>query len=227
MASEPESYRIGDRDLPLWPDDADFHNVEKGVFRTTFSDAPLIKSALVDKAMEVLAELGDEAESDAGAAGGPKLHHLERWNIPEVDLLLARVREMFKRLLKSDTAAIDLSWCNLYRPGDFIMPHSHARATGAMVYMLDEGDQNDDDPMAGRLCFTDPRFEKACNQRAGFLSSPLFPQMPEGTLIMFPAQAVHMVTPYHGTRPRVTFAFNVNAVALQGHASDGRVGIPE
>jgi len=53
---------------------------------------------------------------------GTKIHHLERWNYPEADLVNARAMEFFKRALRSGTASVDLSWATVYRAGDYRRP---------------------------------------------------------------------------------------------------------
>jgi hypothetical protein len=47
------------------------------------------------------------------------------------------------------------------------------------------------------------------------MSTPHFPLLKPGTMVMFPSTAVHMVTPYVGTQtPRITLTWNINAEPL-------------
>ena len=225
---ETQTFDINGDLLPLWPSDSGFHNVDLGIYRTTFGDADLINKGLRQYAVKMLQEAGKAAMPDAQSMGGPKIHHVDHWNCPEARLISARAREMFRRVVKSEEAHADLSWCNFYRRNDFIMPHAHRRATAGVVYLLDEGDPVPGDPLSGRLCFPDPRLPKTCKYRKGFMSSPIFPQLAEGTMIIFPGQTVHMVTPYYGDRHRITLSWNMNPMPLDTDDSEGRLraGIP-
>ena len=40
--------------------------------------------------------------------------------------------------------------------------------------------------------------------------------MTHGSLVMFPDEVLHSVNPYHGVRPRITLAWNVNEPAMEG-----------
>ena len=109
---------------------------------------------------------------------------------------------------------VDLSWATIYHDGHFFMPHSHPRTYISVLYLLERGE--DDDPMNGRFFFADPRLEPCCRQQKGYMTTPSAPDMKAGTMVLFPGQAVHFVTPYRGARPRVTMSWDLNTVAVKG-----------
>jgi hypothetical protein len=96
------------------------------------------------------------------------------------------------------------------------MPHSHMRATASIVYFVDNGDADPEDPLGGRFFFADPRLPACCGQEADKMTSPQFPESTPGTMLIFPSQLIHSVNPYHGTRARITISWNVNDAALPG-----------
>ena len=53
------------------------------------------------------------------------------------------------------------------------------------------------------------------------MTTPCAPLHREGTLIMFPGQLVHTVTPYHGETPRITLSWNINKTAIAGSPIPG------
>ena len=59
------------------------------------------------------------------------------------------------------------------------------------------------------------------------MTTPVFPDMPAGAMIVFPAEVVHCATPYVGKNPRITFAWNINRTPVAGTADDEARGIPK
>lgn len=101
------------------------------------------------------------------------------------------------------------AWANVLRDGDYFTPHTHSNAAWSGAVYLEVGDSSVE--RGGLLCFRDPRagaamvisasnaFDSACTVR-------IAPQ--RGELIAFPAWLVHWVSPYRGTTPRISVAFN-------------------
>jgi hypothetical protein len=96
------------------------------------------------------------------------------------------------------------------------MPHSHPRAAASVVYFLDEGDPNPDDPDSGRFCVVDPRFAPCCRIEQNYMTNPFTPNMSEGSMLLFPGALIHCVNPYTGIRPRISLSWNINPRALPG-----------
>jgi hypothetical protein len=59
------------------------------------------------------------------------------------------------------------------------------------------------------------------------MTTPVFPDMPAGAMVIFPSEVVHCVTPYEGTRPRITYAWNINRKPHGGTSDDETRGIPK
>jgi predicted 2-oxoglutarate/Fe(II)-dependent dioxygenase YbiX len=59
------------------------------------------------------------------------------------------------------------------------------------------------------------------------MTTPAFPEMPAGAMIVLPEEIVHCVTPYDGTRSRITFAWNINSTQTAGTADDEARGTPK
>ncbi len=154
---------------------------------------------------------------------GEKLRDIAAWGIEAADLLNARACELFKRVTGHPTAVVDESWASIYAAGDYCMPHSHTRATGSVVYLLDPGDEVVDDPLSGKLCFADPRMACCCQVAPGYMTNLMIPPMRAGSMIVFPASAVHTVGLYRGARPRITLSWNIAPAAIPGKPKRLRV----
>ena len=63
--------------------------------------------------------------------------------------------------------------------------------------------------MNGHFLFVDPRLKACCRQQDGFVTTPCSPVLRAGTMVMFPAQTVHLVTPYFGDHPRITLSWDL------------------
>lgn len=48
------------------------------------------------------------------------------------------------------------------------------------------------------------------------MTTPFFPGIAAGTMLIFPSQLVHTVNPYTGARPRITLSWNINKHILPG-----------
>ena len=109
---------------------------------------------------------------------------------------------------------------NVYRQWESIGPHSHRRTTASLAYTLDAGDPDPDCELSGKFSFVDPRLEICCQLEKGHMTNPYHPEMPAGTLMIFPGQVLHCVSAYAGTRPRITLAWNINRTELEGSIAD-------
>ena len=183
---------------------------------TRFDDIDVYHPRLAARILELESQKGSRKRYFQGACG-TKVHHLERWGCSEADLVSARARELYRRALNADDAVVDLSWANVYRAGDYCMPHSHFRSTASIVYCLDVGDE-EADSVNGRFCFVDPRLPCCCQKEQGYMTTPFLPPLTPGTMLIFPSQLVHAVNPYFGARPRLTLSWNINTHALPGEA---------
>lgn len=222
-----ETVSIGPRQVNVWPDGQTITPIDTSIRWTQFDDHATLHDDLVRITLARENEEWGDERAPSRSLGGRKVHHLDTWGSPAVDLIHARAISLFKQAVGSATADVDLSWANVYRQHDYISPHAHRRSVASVVYSVDAGEEDQNDPLAGRLAFVDPRLDVCCQDQKGFMTTPVFPEMPAGAMIVFPAEVVHCVTPYDGTRPRITFAWNINRTPAAGTADDETRGIPK
>ena len=172
-----------------------------------FDDAPSWHPAMIARLLEL--ERDPEFGRRYEGCRGTKIDGIHRIDSPELRFATARAEELFRRVLGSADAIVDAAWANIYRRGDYCMPHSHIRATASLVYCVDPGEEDSHDPVSGRFFISDPRIATCCRPTPGYMTTPLIPTMRAGTFIIFPAQIVHAVNPYTGDRPRITLAWNI------------------
>ena len=214
---EQDSIEIAGRALPVWPEGQRLmsRDGQGTIFRTQFEDTAAYHATLIEYVLARAAE-PETAAQYGRSMGGTKIYHLEGWGLPEARLVNARAMAMARQALGIPGAAIDIGWGNVYRRGDYIVPHSHTRAAASLVYCLDEGEADPEDDNAGRFSFVDPRYPACCQIEPGRMTNPLSPEMRAGTLLLFPGELVHFVNPYGGERPRITLSWNLNPEPLEG-----------
>jgi len=202
--------------LPVWPEGQQLSpGGDPNIAMTHFADAPKFHAALADTILK-LSRGSEFVEPLVRGSCGTKVHHVNRWGSPEAELVFRRAQSMFCFGLRSETATVDASWASVYKKNDYCVPHSHIRAQASIVYMVDEGEVDDKDPLSGKLCFVDPRIPYCAQHEPGRLTRLLIPEMKAGTMVMFPGMLVHSVNPYFGGKPRITMSWNINVQSLQG-----------
>jgi hypothetical protein len=211
-----ETIQLGFKAIEIWPKGQEAEICgDPTIRKTIFTDTQEYHPRLVAKILE-LEENQRLRKSYFRGAGGTKILNLGQWVSPEAELINARAMLLFKRVLECDQAVVDFSWANVYRSGDYCMPHSQLRSTASVVYCLDPGDEDPEDAHSGSFCFVDPRLRNCCQEQEGCMTAPFLPGMTGGTMIIFPSQLVHAVNPYTGKRPRITLSWNINKNALPG-----------
>src|SRR5439155_1215620 len=135
---------------------------------------------------------------------------------PAAALIHARALMLAHRTLSRKPVYSDDNWGSIYRAGDHCMPHSHLRSNVSIVYMLDPGDGDPADPVAAKLCFSDPRIDACCPDEPGRVTRLMMPAMTPGTMLIFASDYVHSVNPYYGKRPRITLSWNITLERLPG-----------
>ena len=208
-----EVVNFGLKSINVWPQDLEAETCgDPTIRKITFNDTQEYHPRLAAKILE-LEEHHRLRKRYARGSGGTKILHLQQWLSTEAELITARATALFKRVLDAERAVIDISWANVYRTGDYCVPHSELRATASVVYCLDPGDEDLDDPRSGRLCFVDPRLRQCCQEQEGCMTTAFLPEMVAGTMLIYPSQLVHVVNPYTGRRPRITMSWNINKAA--------------
>lgn len=106
---------------------------------------------------------------------------------------------------ESVTPTITESWIQFYQAGDDKVLHNHARYgppyprhQWAGAYYLDDGDPDPSMPYAGVFSFRVRNENFFIRPRAGLLT-------------LWPADILHGVHPFYGTRERIVINFNINA----------------
>jgi hypothetical protein len=212
----PESIRIGDSDVAVWPTGLRIQMLaapNMGV--VDFPDCERYHAALAAKLFELEGDPGFHDRLFKGGCG-IKVRHPHRWGSAEADLVHARAIALAAKAFGLADVVVDDCWANVYRMGDYCMPHSHLRSTASVIYLLDPGETAADDPLGGRLCFCDPRIPFCCQHEPGRMTMLLTPELRPGSLLIFPSEFVHAVNPYSGTRPRLTMSWNINLEKLPG-----------
>jgi len=221
QAALPGAIDVGGAALPTWPVGQVVEPMSAQLMGiTVFGDHGAYHPALIDAA---LAAERDTRFRDALFRGGcgVKVRRIDKWNAPPAALIHARALMLAHHTLSRRPVFADDSWASVYRAGDYCMPHSHLRSNASIVYMLDPGDAEVDDPLAGRLCFADPRIDACCPDEPGRVTRHLMPEMMPGAMLIFASDYLHNVNPYRGRRPRITLSWNITLERLPGRPGEG------
>ena len=209
LAATADTIRVDAGDLPIWPEgQAVKGRGDQVIAMATFEDAPRYHPALIDKVLRLYDDPSVKRVCSVSSAG-TKIHGIGDWGFPEADLVNARAIELFKRVYGKKQGLVHVSWANISRQGEYSMPHAHPDCEAVAVYCLDPGEPNPIDPLDGILAFVDPRYKACCRAIDGYMTTPVMPNMKAGSLIIFPSTLVHCVSPYQGTRPRITFSWDL------------------
>ncbi len=233
QAALPAAIRVGGSDLPVWPQRQAVEPLSAPLMAATkFADFETLHPALIDavltaerdphwRAVLVLDRGGSSAAPVFRGGCGTKVRKISDWNAAAASLVHARALMLAHLTLSRRPVYADDSWASVYRAGDYCMPHSHLRSNVSIVYMLDPGDADPDDPMAGKLCFADPRIDTCCPDEPGRVTRHMIPAMEPGMMLIFASDYLHSVNPYRGRRPRITLSWNITLDRLGGRAGEG------
>lgn len=214
MTDEPTAASSGTRaaDMDVWPKGQRLQTRggDRTLLATRFEDAESYHPALIARVLE-LAGGSPFTRQYIRAFGGVKVERPAAWNSPEAALVGARAAAMLREALGIAGADPFESWANVYRRGDYSMPHSHPRAAASVVYVLDPGDADPEDPLSGQFAVLDPRYRDCCQDQPNYLTNPIMPKLAAGSMLLFPGWLVHGVNPYTGRRPRITLTWNFRA----------------
>ena len=211
-----DSVTIGVHTLAVWPKGQQIQKwLNTNVLVTQFADngiyAPELRAAALERSTDPA--LAHQFEQSVGV-GSAKVYDIDKWPIAAAALIHARALALFRHATGSASVAVDLSWASVYHDGDFCLPHSHPRTLISVLYVLDLGVGTGGNN--GGFHFADPRLAPCCQEEEGYMSTPGAPTFKPGMMVLFPGQAVHFVSPYHGDRPRLTMSWNLNREAREG-----------
>ena len=221
QAALPPAIEVAGASLPVWPDGQKTEALSAPLAAlTVFGDWETYHPALIEA---TLAAEKDPRLRDPIFRGGcgVKVRKIPEWNAPAAALIHARALMLAHRTLSRRAVFADDTWASVYRAGDYCMPHSHLRSNVSIVYMLDPGDGDPEDRMAGRFCFADPRIDACCPDEPGRVTHHLMPNLAPGTMLIFASDYLHSVNPYQGRRPRITLSWNITLEKLSGRAGEG------
>ena len=210
---------VGPIKIPVWPDQMEIARYPDGFAMIANPDIDAVKASLVETILERDAIQRIETPRNSLAEGGQKVRDLDKLGSPVFELLNARALALFKRVTGAPTAVVDDCWANVVRDGEWTIPHSHKRSTASVVYALDPGDEAaaKEEPLNGVLIFMDPRLRLCCPNKPNYVNSIFRPTgNAPALMVIFPSFVTHMVSPYHGNRPRISIAWNLNAEAVPG-----------
>lgn len=188
------------------------------IFGTIFQDVALFHPELSER----ICLQADTMPANMQAAGGKKVRDADTWNMVAAQLLTWRALMLYCVVRGVETAHVLDRWANVMTSGDYSTPHCHYDAEAAVVYSLDPGEIDAAQPMNGEFEIIDPRIAFCCPYQAERPIRGLVPKLLPGTMLVFPAEILHHVRPYHGERPRLTLAWNISA----GLVPPGRVYDP-
>jgi hypothetical protein len=216
-----ETIQVGGRRLEIWPAKQILQvEGDASIRLTTFEDVDDYHPQLISQLLALEQRQGSSRRFFRGA-GGTKLYYIDQWDFAEAVFINARAKALFMRVVGADQAFVESSWANIYRKGDYCMPHSHVRCSASIVYFLALGESDPDDELSGRFFFADARLPACCRDQQGCLTNPLLPDVQVGSMIIFPGQIVHSVNPYGGKFPRITLAWNMNPSPITGSRHPG------
>jgi hypothetical protein len=208
--------QVHGKPVRVWPHDATLERINAdSIFVVQFDDTetyhPDLRQAILER----------ESNPQYGlklfrGACGIKVHHVDRWKCPAANLIHQRALAMFSAASGIENPVSDMSWANVYRNGDYCLPHSHCRTEASIVYLLSAGEHDELNPLGGCLSFADPRMESCCPDEPGRVTSALLPDMAPGMMILFPSQLMHYVNPYSGETPRITLSWNISSEKKPG-----------
>jgi hypothetical protein len=207
---------LGLKPVEIWPRDLKIESRgDPSIRLAAFADTQEYHPRLIAKILE-LEEHQRLRQRGARSTCGARIPHLDQWLGTEAQLITSRARALFRHVVGSEQAVVDISWASVYRAGDYCPPRSQTRSTATVVYCLDMGEADPQEALGGRLCFVDPRLRDCCPDQEGCVTVPFVPPMTAGTMLIFPSQLVHTVNPYTGSRPRILLSWNINKNALPG-----------
>lgn len=221
---------IGPRKIAVWPNEIRLYLFKPPEDQITLignPDIQQIQQPLIEKILKKEATERVRAPQISRAEGGQKIRDLNELGSPEFELLNERAKELFRRVTGAKSAIVDDCWANVFRDGEYALPHAHNRSSASVVYALDNGDEEEAqrEPMNGALIFCDPRLKNCCPGKPNYVSSPFRPTgVDPAVMVIFPSHLTHQVTPYYGKRPRISIAWNLNSKAIPGELlHDGKI----
>ena len=213
MAKEIDIHKtkvnVRGKNIYIWPSDTDVLDILDSpmTYVANFTDIEKYHEKLKERILELEQE---KDHTHRFQIGGSKVRYVHEWETVESKLINLRAMAFFcqatgKQMHEVVTTA---SWASVSRKHEYLAGHSHDDCIASVVYMLDPGNANPENPLDGRIAITDPRVPGCCDREAERVTMEVSPDMNPGTMIIFPSEFVHHVHPYTGDEPRITLAWN-------------------
>jgi hypothetical protein len=214
-----QEFWIGSVKYPVWRDKTVVSSHPGNISIIDNPEIDQIKAPLVKTLVDLDAAQRAASPLKSLGHGGQKIRNLEDLGSPVFELLNERAKVMFKIGTGSKTAVVDDCWANVMHQDEWTIPHSHKRSTASIVYSLDPGDEEafEQEPLNGQLMFSDHRLPQCCPLGPNYVTSFFRPigNLPSH-MVIFPSYLTHLVSPYHGKRPRISIAWNLNGEKISG-----------
>jgi uncharacterized protein (TIGR02466 family) len=207
-----------------------------GLFQTPLAAVTLAGHETLNETLteRILARRDLEPGIAASNIGGWHSAEFQSWSGPAGAEILGAARQLADRLTLSEMpgglvhSAINwrvTAWANVSGAGDANRAHGHPGAFWSGAYWVDDGGAAEDETLGGLFEITDPRgllpvmyapnlrfAIDGCDDAGG--ARTLTPKA--GMMILFPSWLNHAVTPYRGSRPRISVAFNFSFGSAAG-----------
>ncbi len=166
-----------------------------------------------------IAPNGRRSSDDLLQWGGPAVAQLDGW-IQQAIAQTAQAVAPAQARLPGHFAV--RAWVSVFNTGNYDPVDDQAQNGWAGLYVVDPGDQADDESLSGVLQIQDPRLAVAGLTMPGDqIGRPILIRLHAGRMLMFPGWLQHATHPYQGARPRITVHFNVRYAADTGGQTPG------
>src|SRR5262249_19693726 len=124
----PASIRVGESDITVWPEGQRIEPLSAPLMAITqFDDHARYHGALAATILEMERDPSYRLWIFQGGCG-MKVRRPDQWKRPAADLIHGRALTFAHRVLSRNDVFTDDCWANVYRDGQYCMPHSHVRS---------------------------------------------------------------------------------------------------
>ncbi len=216
----PQKIEVGPMYVDVWPKHIRLIPLEQAVCYVVFDDNDQIAGPLIEKILNEESQIRKVRPPEWLGGGGIKIRNISKWDSPSLRLLNERALELYRRVRGINSSVIDDMWANVTREGEYIGPHAHRRTKASLVYHLLPPPKSETSKFDGSLGLCDPRLPRCCPVEKGRATSQIYPPMNPGCMVIFPSFVSHYVTPFVGTEPRISIAWNIDDSKLPGRPND-------
>lgn len=123
-------FQVAGKGIKVWPNKADIEQINSNsMYAVEFHDLEHYHSKLKEAILERENDPRYGLKLFRGACG-VKIHHVDRWKTPAANLIHQRALALFSAVSGIKDPVSDMSWANVYRNGDYCLPHSQLSDRG-------------------------------------------------------------------------------------------------